>query len=104
MYAIIRAGGRQFKVSDGDLLEIDRVSDEIGTTINLTPVLLSDGDSVLSTPDGLSNATVEAEVVNHVRGKKIRVFNYHAKGGWKKTKGHRSNLTTVRIKGISNGN
>jgi large subunit ribosomal protein L21 len=97
MYAVVRTGGKQYKVSSGDLIEIDRLKAEAGQTVSLTPVLLVDGSVVKAKPAELEGLAVQAEVVAHKRGKKIRVFNYHAKTGWKKTKGHRSELTTVRI-------
>lgn len=97
MYAVIRAGGRQLRVSTGDVIEVDRLKADAGSKVTFTPVLIADGDTVKATPDQLSGAAVGAEVIGHKRGQKIRVFNYHAKTGWKKNKGHRSELTTVKI-------
>lgn len=93
MYAVIRAGGKQYKVSSGDVIDVDRLAVGAGETVSFPALMVVDGDKV-------SNETtrqVSGEVIAHPRGRKIRVFNYHAKTGWKRTKGHRSNLTTVKI-------
>jgi large subunit ribosomal protein L21 len=97
MYAVIRAGGRQYKVASGDVIEVDRLQAEAGAEVAFTPVLLVDGDSLRARAGDLEGARVKGRVVGHKRGKKIRVFNYHRKTGWKKTRGHRSELTQVEI-------
>lgn len=97
MYAVIRTGGKQYRVAHGDVLEIERLTGAEGETVTFPALLLVDAGTVKAKPDELSGTSVEAEIVEHKRGKKIRVFNYHAKTGWKKTKGHRQELTTVRI-------
>ena len=101
MYAVIRAGGKQYKVASGDVIEVDRIGAAEGDEVSFTPVLVVDDGKIRSRPAELEGAKVTAKVVNHKRGVKIRVFNYHRKTGWKKTKGHRSELTTVEITGIS---
>ena len=100
MYAIIRAGGQQYRVAQGDEITIDRQGVEPGQTLSFAPLLLVDGESVKATPADLDGFQVTAEVVEHGKGRKIKVFNYHSKTGWKKMKGHRSYQTTVRITGI----
>ncbi|HVE92898.1 MAG TPA: 50S ribosomal protein L21 [Actinomycetota bacterium] len=100
MYAIIRAGGKQYKVASGDVIQVDRVAADPGGALTFAPLMLVDGDNVKSTPGELEGLQVSGEVVGHLRGPKIRVSNYHAKTGWKKTKGHRQELSTVRITGI----
>jgi large subunit ribosomal protein L21 len=97
MYAVIRAGGRQYKVASGDVIEVNRLQAAEGAEVSFPPVLLVDGRTVKARPDDLSQVSVKGEVVGHGRGRKIRVFNYHAKTGWSRTKGHRQDLTTVRI-------
>ena len=102
MYAVIKAGGRQFKVASGDVIEVDRLGASEGDEVSFVPVLVvDDGGNVKAKPADLEGAKVTAKVVGHKRGVKIRVFNYHRKTGWKKTMGHRSELTTVEITGIA---
>lgn len=100
MYAVIRAGGRQFKVVSGDVIDVDRLGASAGDEVTFAPVLIVDDGSIKARPSELEGIAVKAKVVGHKRGEKIRVFNYHRKTGWKKTKGHRSELTSVEITGI----
>lgn len=97
MYAVIRAGGRQYRVTSGDVIDVNRLPATEGDRVTFEPVLIVDGSTVRARPQELAEAAVEGEVVRHGRGRKIRVFNYHNKTGWKRTKGHRQDLTTVRI-------
>lgn len=97
MYAVIRAGGRQYKVVSGDVIEVNRLEAAPGDAVAFPPVLIVDDGSVRARPAELEGVSVKGEVVRHGRGRKIRVFNYHAKTGWKKTRGHRQDLTAVRI-------
>lgn len=101
MYAVIKAGGKQLKVASGDVIEVDRLGAAEGEEVSFVPVMVVDGSTVKARPAELSGVKVTGKVVNHKRGVKIRVFNYHRKTGWKKTKGHRSELTTVEITGIA---
>ena len=103
MYAVIRAGGRQYKVASGDVIEVDRLGASEGEEVAFAPVLVVDNGSVKSRPTELEGVTVTGKVVAHKRGEKIRVFNYHRKTGWKKTRGHRQELTAVEITSIGAG-
>lgn len=100
MYAIVRAGGRQEKVSVGDRLLIDKVSAGTGDTVALSPVLLVDGDTVTSDADALAKVSVTAEVVKAAKGPKIVIQKYKSKTGYKKRQGHRQPLTQVQITAI----
>ena len=100
MYAIVRAGGRQEKVAVGDVLTVDRVSGEAGSTFQLTPVLLVDGTTVTSDADSLAKVTVTAEVLAATKGPKIIIQKYKNKTGYKKRQGHRQKLTRVKVTGI----
>ncbi len=104
MFAIVRAGGRQEKVAVGDVLTIDRVVGEPGSTITLTTVLLVDGDAVTHDSDKLKGAGVTAEVLEHTRGPKIDILKYKNKTGYRRRQGHRQELTKVRVTGIGSGN
>ncbi len=101
MYAIVRAGGRQEKVSVGDVLTIDRVAGDAGSTVELKPVLLVDGDNVTSDAAALAGATVTAEVVQAAKGPKITILKYKNKTGYRKRQGHRQKLTQVKVTGIN---
>ena len=100
MYAIVRAGGRQEKVSVGDVLLVDRVEGEAGASVELTPLLLVDGEDVTH-GDALSAATVTAEIVEAAKGPKITILKYKNKTGYRKKQGHRQKLTRIRVTGIN---
>ncbi len=101
MYAIVRSGGRQHKVEVGDVLEIDKMTGEIGTTVNLQPLLLVDGDAVTSAADALSSVSVTAEVVGASKGPKIRILKFKNKTGYRKRQGHRQHYTQVKVTEIN---
>ena len=96
-YAIVRAGGRQEKVSEGDLVVLDRQAAEVGSSIELPALMLVDGDKITSDRKDLDKVTVTAEVLEHTRGKKIVIQKYKNKTGYKKRQGHRQDLTRVKI-------
>ena len=100
MYAIVRSGGRQHKVAVGDVLEIDRRSDEPGSSVALTPLLVVDGESVTTEAKKLAKVTVSAEVLGEVKGVKIHILKYKNKTGYKKRQGHRQKYTQVKVTGI----
>jgi len=96
VYAIVRAGGRQEKVSVGDTLLIDKIG-EPGDSIELTPLLLVDGSDVTSDADALAKVTVTAEVIKPAKGPKITILKYKNKTGYRKRQGHRQPLTQIKI-------
>jgi large subunit ribosomal protein L21 len=100
VYAIVRSGGRQHKVAVGDVVEIDKVTDEVGSSIELTPLLLVDGESVTSQQDALAKVSVTAEVLGEAKGPKIRILKYKNKTGYRKRQGHRQKYTQVKVTGI----
>ena len=96
-YAIISVGGKQYRVSEGETLLVDRVADEAGATLTLSPMLVGgDGEPQLA-PDGV---TVTARLEEHVRGPKIRIGKYRAKKGYRRHTGFRSSLSRIRIESI----
>jgi large subunit ribosomal protein L21 len=103
VYAIVRAGGRQEKVSVGDVLEIDRVHAEPGDSVELPVLLLVDGDDVTTDKSTLAKATVTVEVVAAAKGPKIDILKYKNKTGYRKRLGHRQKLTQVKVTGIESG-
>ena len=100
MYAIVRSGGRQHKVAVGDVLEIDRIDDAVGSSVSLTPVLVVDGKTVTSDVRTLGSTSVTAEVLSETKGPKIRVFKYKNKTGYRRRQGHRQRYTQVKVTGI----
>ncbi|MFN8081432.1 MAG: 50S ribosomal protein L21 [Kineosporiaceae bacterium] len=101
MYAIVRAGGRQEKVAVGDVLNVDRLDGEPGSTVKLTPVLLVDGSTVTSDADALAKVSVTAEIVEAAKGPKIVIMKFKNKTGYRKRQGHRAQLTRIKVTGIS---
>ncbi|BCR80837.1 50S ribosomal protein L21 [Arachnia rubra] len=102
MYAIVRSGGRQHKVAVGDILDIDLVSEGVGETVNLQPLLLVDDGTVTSDAKALGKVSVTAEVLAETKGPKIRIIKFKNKTGYKKRQGHRQRYTQVKITGIKN--
>ncbi|MEA5053727.1 MAG: 50S ribosomal protein L21 [Propionicimonas sp.] len=100
MYASVRSGGRQHKVAVGDVLEVDKVEAEVGSSIDLVPLLVVDGDAVTSDAKKLAKVKVSAEVLAETKGPKIRIVKYKNKSGYKKRQGHRQRYTQVKVTGI----
>ena len=100
VYAIVKASGRQEKVSVGDVLVLDRQSGAPGDVIELPAVLLVDGTKVTSKVDDLAKVKVKAEIVGNERGKKIDIQIFKNKSGYVRRKGHRQDLTRVQITSI----
>lgn len=100
MYAIIRAGGKQSKVSEGDVLDVERLK-ETGD-VTFTPLLVvKDDGTVISDAKKLEKAKVTAEVVGEHRGDKIEVFKFKNKTGYRRHTGHRQTYTTIKVKKIT---
>jgi large subunit ribosomal protein L21 len=100
MYAIVKTGGKQYKVAEGDLVKVEKLEGEPGASVALTPVLLVDGSNVKSKSDDLANVSVAAEIVEHTKGPKIHILKYKNKTGYKKRQGHRQPLTVLKVTGI----
>jgi large subunit ribosomal protein L21 len=108
MYAVIRSGGKQYRVEPGQRLELERlkvdgVAADAGTDVELAPVMLVDGDKVLATPGELGKATVRARVVEESKGPKINGFTYKPKSNNRRRWGHRQKYSVVEITEISPG-
>lgn len=96
MYAIIETGGKQYQVKEGDILKVEKLNVEEGSTVEFDVLLLAnDGDVKVGSP--LVDGTVKAEVLEHGKERKITVFKYKAKKGYHKKQGHRQPFTRVRI-------
>jgi large subunit ribosomal protein L21 len=103
VYAIVRAGGRQEKVAVGDVVVMDRVQAALGSTVSLPAVLVVDEGKVTSDAAALASVAVDAEVIGHERGPKIRILRYKNKSGYRRRMGHRSELTRVKVTSIKAG-
>jgi large subunit ribosomal protein L21 len=97
VFAVVRAGGRQEKVSVGTIVTLDRIKAEAGGKIQLPALLLVDGDKVTTDAKALASVKVTAEVLNDLRGPKIIIQKFKNKTGYKKRQGHRSELTRVKV-------
>jgi large subunit ribosomal protein L21 len=102
MYAVVKTGGKQYRVEEGQTLEVERLG-EPGTDVSLQPVLLVDGDTVLATPAQLKGSTVSATVLEETKGPKINGFIYKNKSNNRKRYGHRQTLARIEITGIKKG-
>ena len=103
MYAIVRSGGRQHKVSVGDVLEVDKVAGEVGSSLSLQALLVANDGDVTIDPGVLARVQVTAEILGETKGPKIRILKYKNKSGYKKRIGHRQQLTQVKVTDISTG-
>ena len=101
VYAIVKAGGRQEKVSVGDVVVVDRLSGSQGDSIEFKPILLVDGEKVTTAADELEKVTVTAEIVRDEKGPKIIILKFKNKIGYRKRQGHRQKLTRLKITGIN---
>ena len=102
MYAVIKTGGKQYRVTEGQKLEVEKLGVTDGE-VTLTPVLLVDGDTVVSGPAALSGAVVKANVIGAAKGPKITGFTYKNKTNSRKHWGHRQHYATIQITSISKG-
>ena len=101
MYAIVKTGGKQYKVAVDDVVTVEKIDGAPGDEISLVPVLLVDGEDLTTAADALASATVSAKVVEHTKGPKIRIHKFKNKTGYHKRQGHRQPLTKVQVTGIS---
>ncbi len=101
MYAVLETGSKQYRVSAGDTLEVERLAVDAGQPVTFARVLLVENDGKVSVGSPtVANATVVADVVEHIRGDKKLTFKLKRRKGYRKTIGHRQELTVVKIKEI----
>jgi large subunit ribosomal protein L21 len=102
MYAVIKTGGKQYRVEPGQTLQVELLGQDDGD-VELTPILLVDGDAVLATPSELAGASVSARVLGEAKGPKINGFTYKPKSNNRRRWGHRQHYSTIEITAISRG-
>jgi large subunit ribosomal protein L21 len=102
MYAIVKTGGKQYRVERGQKLLVERLPADEGADVTLEPLLFRSEDTVFD-KDGLAGVQVTAKVLGHVRGEKLRVFKFKPKRGYKRRTGHRQELTQIEVVDISHG-
>jgi large subunit ribosomal protein L21 len=101
MYAVIKTGGKQYKVAPGDMLKIEKLAAKQGDMIELNEVcMVVDGEKVNVGKPMVANARVTAEVLGDVRGEKLLIFKHRRRKGFRKTTGHRQDFTTIKVKEI----
>jgi large subunit ribosomal protein L21 len=96
MYSIVKTGGKQYRVEEGQTLLIERLPDDEGAQVTLPPLLYVDGDEVFDGEE-LAGVTVQATIVAHERGPKLRIVKFKPKRGYKRRTGHRQELTRIRV-------
>ncbi|MEA2207942.1 MAG: large subunit ribosomal protein [Solirubrobacteraceae bacterium] len=102
MYAIVKTGGKQYRVERGQRLLVERLAAEAGSDIALEPILYRSDEAVFDKA-GLESVQVTAKVLAHVRGEKLRVFKFKPKRGYKRRTGHRQDLTQIEVTEIAQG-
>ena len=98
MFAVVKSGGKQYRVREGQELVVDRLEGEVGDSVELPASLVADEESV-----DLGERMARVEVLEHLRGDKIHVYKYKPKKGYRKKTGHRQELTRIRILEVSDG-
>ena len=101
MYAVVKTGGKQYRVSAGEKLKVEQIPADVGAEIALDQVLLvADGEAVTLGTPLVAGATVKAKVIGHGRGDKVRIFKMRRRKHYRKSQGHRQNYTEIEILGI----
>jgi large subunit ribosomal protein L21 len=101
MYAIVATGGKQLKVAAGDVVTVEKLDAVAGENVTFDVIFLADDDTIVVDPTELASAKVTGEVLEHFKGEKAIIFKFKKRKGYKRLKGHRQQLTKVRITDIS---
>ena len=98
MYAILETGGKQYRVKEGDKLQIDKIPGDVGSKVTLNSVLMvkKDNDVLVGTPK-VANAKIEGTIVRHGRGRKVLVYTFKRRKGYEKRRGHRQDFTEITV-------
>jgi len=103
MYAIVKTGGKQYRVAEGDVIEVEKLVGAPGDAVKLAAVLVVNDGELMTDAAKLAKVSVSAELVAHTKGPKIRIHKFKNKTGYHKRQGHRQPLTQVKVTGISTG-
>ncbi|WP_243789472.1 50S ribosomal protein L21 [Saccharopolyspora gloriosae] len=101
MYAIVKTGGKQYKVAVGDVVEVEKLEGDSGTEVTFPAVLVVDGTDVTADANALAKVSVTGKLVEQTKGPKIRIHKFKNKTGYQKRQGHRQKLTRVEVTGIT---
>ena len=102
MIAVVKTGGKQYKISEGDVIQVEKLDGKVGETINLDKVLIcGEGNSIKVGSPYLEGCSIVCEVTEQLRGKKIIVFKKHRRKNYRRKYGHRQSLTRLRVTGIT---
>ena len=99
-YAIVKTGGKQYKVAVGDIVKVEKLDSEPGATVSLPVALVVNGATVTTNAQELAKVSVTGEVLEHTKGPKIRIHKFKNKTGYHKRQGHRQQLTVLKVTGI----
>jgi large subunit ribosomal protein L21 len=103
MYAVIKTGGKQYRVAAGDKLKVEKLTGDVGSSVTFDQVLMvADGDNVTIGAPLISGATIPAKIVSHGRGDKVMIFKFRRRKHYRKTQGHRQDYTEIEIGAIGN--
>jgi large subunit ribosomal protein L21 len=103
MYAVLTTGGKQYKVKENDLIDIERISGDVGNEVTFSEIIAvgEEGGELKAGTPTIEGATVNAEIIDQYRGKKLIVFKMKKRKGYRRKKGHRQELTRIKISAIS---
>jgi large subunit ribosomal protein L21 len=99
-YAIVKTGGKQYKVAVGDILKVEKIESEPGASVSLPVTLVVAGSTVTTEASALAKVAVTGEILEHTKGPKIRIHKFKNKTGYHKRQGHRQPLTVLKVTGI----
>ena len=97
MYAVVKTGGKQYRVAPGDVIAIEKLPAEVGDEVELPVIFVADGDKIEADPEKAASTKVVARVLDQFKDKKKLVFKFKKRKGYKKLRGHRQQLTRVRV-------
>lgn len=100
MYAIVKTGGKQYKVAPGDRLNVEKLDAEVGSTVELPAICIVDGDKVEANPAEAAKTKVTATILEQFKGEKQLVFKFKKRKNYKKLRGHRQQLTRIEISSV----
>lgn len=102
MYAVIKTGGKQYRVAKGQRIKVETLPAEVGSTVNFQALMIADGDQLYIGTPALAGSNITATVIQHGRGEKIKIVKFRRRKHYRKQMGHRQNFTEVEIQNIAN--